>query len=160
LEEVAGIRLLASDVTTVTLLLNEARYRTLERVLGVPREQANLATLVLLLAFLATTRERTAQALKAPTGPSATDMALTAGVMRAALHGVAGPSFDRTPLFGTLIVVAALAHISRPAVSRSISAVHARTHRARLAFDHRYGHLVRRHRARFEKLTALRGERA
>jgi hypothetical protein len=32
--------------------------------------------------------------------------------------------------------------------------VHARTHQARLGFDHRYGHLIRRHRDRLQKLAA------
>lgn len=157
-DDIAGIRLLASDLTTVTLLFNEARYRTLERVFGIPREQVNAATLVLLLAFAAGMRERSLNAAtaarSAPGKLTATDIALGAGVMREGLHGIAGPSFDKEPLFGTLLAIAALAHISRPIVARSLNAVHARTHQARLAFDHRYGHLIRRHRDRLQKIAA------
>jgi hypothetical protein len=144
LEDVEGIRLLASDLTTVVLLLNEARYRTMERVFGLSREQANLATMVLLLGVTAVTRESALKAMRAPGAPSVPDVALGVGVMREALHGVAGPSFDKTPLFGTLLVLAALAHICRPVASRTVHAVHTRTHKARVAFEHRYGHHVRR----------------
>lgn len=144
LEDVEGVRLLTSDLTTLALLLNEARYRTLERVFGLTREQANLATIVLLLGVSAATREGAIKALKAPGGPSVPDVALAMGVTREALHGIAGPSFDKVPLFGTLITLAALAHISRPVVSRTTHAIHLRTHRALLAFEHRYGHHVRR----------------
>ncbi len=163
-DDVAGIRLLASDLTTITLLANEARYRTLERVFGIPREQVNAATLVLLLAFAAAMRERSMNAAKtarsAPAKLTATDLALGMGVTREGLHGIAGQSFDSTPLFGTLLAVAAVAHISRPIVTRSMNAVHARTHRARLAFDHRYGHVIRRHRDRLQKIAAPITDRA
>lgn len=161
LEDVAGLRLLVSDLTTVGLLLNEARYRTMERVLGIPRADANVVTAVFLLVLTAASHERAAKALTTPPkGPSATDWALGAGVAREALHGIAGPSFDREPLFGALIVLAALGHISRPVVSKSMNVVKGKTHQARVAFDHRYGHHIRRHRARIQKLTPRLGERA
>ena len=153
LDDVEGIRLLASDLTTLALVLNEARYRTMERVFGLSREQANLATLVLLLGVTAAARESAVKAINAPGGPTVPDVALAMGVTREALHGIAGESFDKVPLFGTLLVVSALAHISRPVVSRSVHAVHVRTHRARLAFDHRYGHHVRRHKERLQNLV-------
>jgi hypothetical protein len=161
LEDVAGLRLLVSDVTGVVLLLNEARYRTMERVFGIPREQANVITGVFLLVLVAASQERASKALKTPPkGPSATDWALGAGVMREALHGIAGPSFDREPLFGTLLALAAVAHISRPVVSKSITAVKGKTHQARVGFEHRYGHHIRRHRDRLQKLTPNLGEQA
>jgi hypothetical protein len=116
----------------------------MERVFGLSREQANLATMVLLLGVTAATREGAIKALQAPGGPSVPDVALAMGVTREALHGVAGPSFDNLPLFGTLITLAALAHISRPVVSRTAHAIHIRTHKALLGFEHRYGHHVRR----------------
>ena len=144
LEDVEGVRLLTSDLTTLALLLNEARYRTMERVFGLTREQANLATGVLLLGVTAATHERAVRALTAPGGPSVPDVALAMGVTREALHSVAGRSFDKVPLAGTLITLAALAHISRPVVSRTTHAIHRRTHRLVLGFEHRYGHHVRR----------------
>jgi hypothetical protein len=144
LEDVEGIRLLTSDLTTLALLLNEARYRTMQRVFGLSREQANVATVVLLLAATAATHEKAMKAVKAPGGLTVPDVALTVGVAREAMHGVAGPSFDKVPLFGTLLALAALAHISRPVVSRTTHAIHTRTHKALLAFEHRYGHHVRR----------------
>jgi hypothetical protein len=144
LEDVEGARLLTSDLTTLALLLNEGRYRTMKRVFGLSREQANLATMVLLLGVTAATRESAIKALKAPGGPTVPDVAIAMGISREALHAVAGRSFDKAPLFGTLITLAALAHISRPVVSRTTHAIHTRTHRALLGFEHRYGHHVRR----------------
>ena len=92
LEDVAGVRLLVSDLTTVGLLLNEARYRTMERVLGIPRADANVVTAVFLLVLTAASHERATKVLTTPPkGPSATDWALGAGVAREALHGIAGP---------------------------------------------------------------------
>lgn len=144
LDEVEGIRLLAADLTTVGMLLNEARYRSMQRAFGLSREQANLATVVLLLGVTAAARETAIKAVRAPGGPTVPDLALAMGVTREALEGIAGPSFDKVPLFGTLITLAALAHISRPVVSRTTHAIHRQMHRTLMGFEHRYGHHVRR----------------
>ena len=45
-EEVYGGNLVVADLRTLLMLVNEARYRALERLFGLPRNQANILTLV------------------------------------------------------------------------------------------------------------------
>ena len=47
--QVTGARLLARDVGVVTLLLNDARHRTFQRVFAVEKTDVNLVTLIVLL---------------------------------------------------------------------------------------------------------------
>ena len=54
-----------SDLRVGVLLANEARYRTLERFFGIPREQANLATLVAAPTLADAVRNTTRELLRA-----------------------------------------------------------------------------------------------
>ena len=143
-EEVSGARLLLSDIRVVVLLANEARYRTMEGVLGVPRDQANLVTLVALGTLLEAAHAKTEQLLKAPGPPTRADAALGAAVLKEMLYGLGGSSSRDTPVFGTLVMVGLLGGVSGPAVRRSVRGVRGASHRIRHSFNHRYGHLFSR----------------
>ena len=84
--DVTGGRLLASDVRTLSLFVNEARYRTFERLLGLPRDQANLATAIALLAALEAIRERTARMRDVP-GPSFGELAFGTAAFKEVILG-------------------------------------------------------------------------
>jgi hypothetical protein len=158
-EELGGARLLASDVRVASLLANEARHRAIDRVFGVPREQANLLTLIVLGLLLHATHDKIDQLLRGPGPPTRTDAALGGAVVRELLYDLGGPASRNTPLFATLLTFALLAGLSGPAARRSLRGIRASSHRTRVAFNHRYGHLVgrgqahRHGRSRFVQMT-------
>jgi hypothetical protein len=124
------------------MLLNEARYRTIERVLGIPRDQANLATLIAVLLIADQVRERTRRVLTAPGAPSTGDVLLGAGVLRGVSAAVAGPGASDSPLFGTVITIALLGGPSRRVLIRSLRGIKSSSGRATVGFRRRYGYLV------------------
>jgi hypothetical protein len=87
--EAAAALLLLEDLRIATLLLNAARYRALERWLGLNRTQANLLTVVA-LATVADAGQRQTARLVAPGAPGAADFALGAAAAESALLSLAG----------------------------------------------------------------------
>lgn len=136
--EAGGTRLLAGDVRTALFLLNEARYRTLERMFGMGKTEANLLTAVIALAA-ADTADHFISGL---TPPRAGDVALGLGGSRALFQEIAGPSARETPLFASLFTLAVLGGTARPAISWSARAARSASHEMRVAFHNRYGHLL------------------
>jgi hypothetical protein len=141
---VGGGRLLVSDIRVGFMVLNEARYRTFERLFGVQRDEANLLTAVALLTAAEAAHERIEQMLSGPAWPSAGATALGLGVGRELLQEVAGPASRETPLFGSLVTIAVLGGALRPAIKASAHGVAGASRRLSVAFHHRYGHLIAR----------------
>ena len=139
-----GAGLLLSDVTIVGGLLNEARYRAVERLFGVPRDQSFLVTVIALGTLAGAIHDRAARALSGPSVPSLGGTLLGAGVLKESVHGIAGSWSKDTPLFNTLLAIALLGTLARPVLRVSFRDVKASSHAVRVAFDHRYGHLIRR----------------
>src|SRR5690242_11206986 len=81
-EGAAGIRLLLGDARVAGVVLNETRYRAFERVLGVPRDQANAATAVAALMIAEMLYETSKRVARGPTLPSAGDSMLGLGFVR------------------------------------------------------------------------------
>ena len=140
--DVGGARLLASDTRVALLLLNEARYRMVERLFAVPREEANIATVLALLILAEAVHERARRVLRTPAAPASGDVLLGAASVRESLRGVAGASSRDTPLFGTLLMVAILGGPARRAALKSVQGLRASSHRMNVGFHHRYGYLV------------------
>jgi hypothetical protein len=138
-----GTRLLVTDARVAFLLLNEARFRAIERMFGAPRDQSALVTAVAVGTLMQAVHSKATQIIKRPAGPSVQDTVIGAGIMKAAAHGIAGDSARDSPQFGTLVAIAVLGAACRPLVRLSWRDVRAVTHRMRRDFDHRYGHLVR-----------------
>jgi hypothetical protein len=131
---------LETDLRISFLLLNEARYRTLTAVLGIPREQANLATLVMVLVAAEGAQLRARRMVsKPPPSPTPGDTALSVAAARELVQSIAGPASRDTSMFGTLVTVAALGGISLPIVRRSMHAARSGMHEFTAAFRHRYG---------------------
>lgn len=145
-EGAGGIRLLLSDVRVAGLVLNEARYRALEQLLGVSRDQANAATFVMVLMLAESLHEKGTRLR--PALPSLGDTALGLSTVREGIYGLAGPSTRDTPLVGTLVSLALVAAIARPGVRAAVHGVRSSSDRMRVAFRHRYGHLVHHARRR------------
>lgn len=155
-EGTGGIRLLLADVRVAGMVLNEARYRTLERLLGVPRDQANLATAVVVLMLADVAHEKGKRLLRGPRLPSVGDSALGVAIVREGVAGVIGPSARDAPLATTLVTVAVAAGIARPYVREAAHRVHTSSHRMRVAFHHRYGHLQHHGRRYVRRVRSLR----
>jgi hypothetical protein len=140
--------LFLGDVAGAILLANEARYRTLQRVLGIRREDANLATVMGVLTLANAVYER-AHRPKPPKPPTAVaDLTIGTGVLRELIYGVAGSASEDTPLAGTLIALGVLVGLTRPPVRRGLHEIRVSSGRLKQAFRGRYGHLVnvgRRH---------------
>ena len=142
LEDVAGARLLVSDVRVALLLVDEARHRVVERLFGVSREQSWQVTLIALVLLASTAHDKSDQLLKGPGGPTRSDVVLGAAGLRELLTWISGQSSRDTPLVGTLVMVALVGALVRPGVSRAAHGIRTSSHRARLSFKHRYGHLL------------------
>jgi hypothetical protein len=132
-----GGTLLVSDLRTLALFVNEARYRTLQRVLGLPRDQANLATAIAVVAIAGTVRER-AGGLRIP-GPSFGQLAFGSAALKELILGPPKPGTPPVPMFTGLVAVAAggTLVVALAKSSRGVSA-------ASRAFVRRYGPQARR----------------
>ena len=142
LGDVAGARLLVSDVRVALLLLDEARHRVVERLFGVSRDQSWPVTLIALALVAHAAHEKSDQMLRGPGGPTRSDVALGVATARELIVGISGPSSRDTPLVGTLMTVAVVGALVRPGLSRAVHGISASSRRARHSFNHRYGHLL------------------
>jgi hypothetical protein len=138
-----GRELFLIDMSAGFALANEARYRTLERVFGIKRADANLLMAVMALMVANTVYEKAA-AVGSPKPPPIRDLAIAFGVLRESIYGVAGPAASDTPLAGTLIALAVLVGLTREPVIRSLHGVRSSSRRVYRGFRGRYGHLIPR----------------
>jgi hypothetical protein len=69
LEDVAGARLLVSDVRVALLLVDKARHRVVERLFGVSREQSWQVTLIALALLASAAHDKSDRLLKGPSNP-------------------------------------------------------------------------------------------
>lgn len=138
-----GRELFLIDVGAGFALANEARYRTLERVFGIPRVDANLLTTILALMVANAVYEKVSAA-SPPKPPSIPNWAIGVGALRETIYGVAGPASRDTPLGGTLIALAILVGLTREPVTRSLHGMRTSSRRMYTGLRHRYGHLIPR----------------
>lgn len=144
-----GGQQLATDAELAFVLINEARYRALNRVFGCTREQSNVITWVLLLT-LAQDLSHGWQIIKSgPPIPPAVDELFGVVCVREALSSAAGPEVRDTPQLGNLLLAAVVLGSATPVLIRSVRAARAASHRVRngmrqmnTGFRHRYGYLV------------------
>jgi hypothetical protein len=124
-------------------LANEARYRSLDRLFGVSREDSTLATLVALGAAGAAVQRSWAKLMKGPSRPDYGDTLLAVGGVESLVGGLAGKLARDSPDLLGLVTLAVLAASAGPAVGRSWRTAHGAMHATRMRFDHRYGHIFR-----------------
>ena len=142
LEDVAGARLLVSDVRAALLLVDEARYRVIKRLFGVSRDRSWPVTLIALALVAHAAHEKSDQMLRGPGGPTRSDVALGVATLRELLIAIPRRSSQDTPLVGTLVTLAVVGALVRPGLSRTVNGIRTSSHRARRSFNHRYGHLL------------------
>jgi hypothetical protein len=110
-------------VIMLLLLLNEARHRILARVFGLPREDANVISMVAAGALSAGLHSGARAVLGARPHLSVVGAAMGAGAVKATASRVAGASSAATPYFTTLLVLAVLVRGFGPMVRASLGGV-------------------------------------
>jgi hypothetical protein len=141
-----GARLLLTDARVVSLLLDDARRRAVARMFGVPLDKTGLVTVIAVGTLAQALHDKAAPVLAGPALPSLGGAVFAGTTAKDVAHFIAGDWSRETPLFGSLVVVVVLGTLFRPVLRVSFRDVKASAHRARITFDHRYGHLVRRNR--------------
>ncbi|MGZ4183929.1 MAG: hypothetical protein ACXVFQ_04655 [Solirubrobacteraceae bacterium] len=134
---VSGGRLLATDLRVATLLLNDARYRTFQRVFAIERKDVNLVSLIALL-VMAENAQTTTRKLRSRRRPTMAEDFMRFGILREALCSVAGPDSRGTPLLSTLLAIAVIGGAARS----GLHAIRGSGHQADVAFHRRYGYLI------------------
>ena len=97
-----------TDAHIASLLFNEARRRTLERLFGISRDSSPLVT-VIVLRVLAGLVQPPAPIRKVATRPSVTDTAIGVAALNETAHRIAGDSSRETPFLGPLVAFALIA---------------------------------------------------
>jgi hypothetical protein len=143
----SGARLMVSDSRVILLLLNEARYHTIKRLFGTPREDSALVTIIALALLSGAVGSKAAQLVKGP-NPSLAGSMLGVGMVNESIRGIAGVAPGDSVLFSTLVAMALAGAAVRPVVRASWRGAKSFSHQARADFDHRYGHLIRPNRPR------------
>lgn len=143
---VGGGTLLLADLRSGFMLLNEARYRGCERVLGVPRSQANLVTLVA-IALLADATHNKYRQLLAATAPSPGELALGTAAVRQLMLGPRATATPNLGVFGALAAFAIGGRFVIPAAVRSVRGVGHAASTFRSQFARRYWYRGGRSRA-------------
>jgi hypothetical protein len=139
-----GARLLLTDARVVSLLLGAARRRAAARMFGVPLDKTGLVTVIALGALAQALRDKAAPALKGPALPSLGGAVFAGTAGKDVAHLIAGEWSRDTPLFGSVIALVVLGALFRPVLRVSFSDAKTAARKARITFDRRYGHLVRR----------------
>jgi hypothetical protein len=138
-----GLRLLLSDMRLVGKLANEARFRSLDRLFGISRQDSALVTLVALGTLGAAGGRAWTKFMRGPPLPELGDTLMAVGGVQSLFSGVAGELARDSPSLPALIAFSVVATSVRPVLGRSWRTAHAATHAARMGFDHRYGHIFR-----------------
>jgi hypothetical protein len=146
LEDYGGLRLLVSDTRVALLLLDEARCAVVARLFGVSRDDSVLVSIIAVGALAHAAHATTAGVIEGQSWPSTGDSLIGVSALRESAHWLAGDLYRDTPIFGTLIAFAFLATSLRPVLRGSVRGIKIASRDARAGFDHRYGHLLGRHR--------------
>jgi hypothetical protein len=126
-------RLFLADSRLVLALLNNVRYRALNRAFGTSREQANVLTVVVLLGAADGAYEAARRISGTRLRVSRTGGAVGAVALRGAALGVAGPTAGAVPGFGALVALAILGGVAVPGLRRTAQRMRAAEQRLRAA---------------------------
>jgi hypothetical protein len=131
-------QLFVNDSRLVFAVLHQLRYQALQRMFGISRDQANVVTLVLLLAAADGAYETARRVGGMRVGVSGGEAAFGAVALRDAALGIAGPGARTIPGFGTLVSVAILGGAAAPGLRRTARRMRAAEQRVRRERISRY----------------------
>ena len=147
-----GAMLLLVDLRIAYLVANEFRYRLINSVVAgsgpqldaedAGHELANLVTVVGASILGRELRARTSRLARRPSPPAIMDGILVAAGVRGILEALAGPQVGEVPGSGTLLALALVGRVIRPAHVRWVERVGTTSQRVATGFHHRYGYLV------------------
>lgn len=138
-----GGRLLSSDVRVAYLLLNEARRRVISRVFRVSDDDSALVTAIALGITGATLGRKVTSALRSPGRPDRSDVVIGAALLRGTIDRLAGAS--DSPIRDAVVIAVLASAVLRPVLRRASHRAMTSVYDAHTVFEHRYGHLIRRH---------------
>jgi hypothetical protein len=144
----SGASKLAGDTRVALLLLREARDRACSRVFGVSSDESALVTLIALATLAHAAHGKLHHAWTAHGGPTRNDTLIGVGVLNEVVHWLAGDWSREVPVIPASIMAAVIAHQLSPWARHSLHDVRILSHRIRIGFEHRYGHLIRPNRRR------------
>jgi hypothetical protein len=118
-EEPSAGELFPSDPRAALLLLNEARYRAIQGMFGVRRDQVNLMTLIAAMTLAEAAHAKTQRMRHRLRGPRRGEFVLAHGLVNGLGQGIAGPSSRDIPLFAPLIGTAMVGAVAVRVVRNS-----------------------------------------
>jgi hypothetical protein len=130
--------LFLADSRLLLVVLNQLRYRALHRAFGVSREQANLLTLVLVMAGTQGTVTKAGRIVRAPFQIARMDAVIGGFTLREAAIGVAGRDAREVSPFATLLTLALVGGFALPAVRRTAHRLRAAERRLRTLRESQY----------------------
>ena len=108
-----------SDPRAAFVLLNESRYRTIQGVFGVRRDQVNLMSLVAAMTVAEAVHAKTQRLRRSLRGPTRGDMILGDAFLNGLGQQIMGPSTREVPFLAALIGAAAVGTVAVRVVRRS-----------------------------------------
>ncbi|HEY6692397.1 MAG TPA: hypothetical protein VI006_06070 [Solirubrobacteraceae bacterium] len=140
-------QLLHADSRLALAVLNHLRYRALNRVFGMSRDQVNLLTVVLLLSAADGAYEAARRISGMRLRVSGAGAGFGVIALREAVLGVAGPSTRQVPGAGTLLSLAILGGLAAPTLRRTAHTVRAAEQRLRATEERVRRERIRRYAA-------------
>jgi hypothetical protein len=144
LREPSAGGLFPSDPRAAYVLLNEARYRAIQGVFGVRRDQVNLMTLIAAMTLAEAIHAQGRRVRRGMRGPTRTDFVVGDGLLNALGQQIAGPSSHEIPFFAALIGTAAVGTVATRVVRHSAHDMKAAAHRFSLSVRYLLGPQIAR----------------
>lgn len=138
IEGIGGARLLLSDAIVALLLADEARYRAMARLFGIPRQGSLLVSVVATGTLAGAIHAK----LRLGARPGVGDAFLGAASVGELMHAIAGPPSRNTRFFGGLVGIALVGGLLAPGVRESARGIKASSQWVRAGFGRRYGHAL------------------
>jgi hypothetical protein len=130
--------LFLADSRLAFMVLNEARHRTLRRIFGVSREQANLLTFAVAFTGFHGAANVAGRVVHAPFQISGADLAIGGFLGREGAIGVAGPNAAAVSPFATLLTIGIFGGLAYPALRRTARRMRAAERRLRSLRESQY----------------------
>jgi hypothetical protein len=133
-------QLFLTDSRMALGVANYVRHRSLHRLFGVDREQANLLTFVLVVSAGAPIAAAVAKVVLAPLAVvTGVNVGIGAFALGQVTRGIAGPGVREVPDAAALLTLAAVGGLALPQVRRAARGVRAAEHRVRVHRENMYG---------------------